>query len=109
MQQNLKNTIVNIYDASQQLATSAEEMSSVMTQSTRDLQQQNNEIEKAAIAVTQMSSTAKEVAKNAEFASHLSKTSDSRAQNGQQIVNQSINRWRSRGLIEPVPTTAEII
>ena len=62
MQEQLQTTIRGISESAQQLASAAEEMSSVMEQSTRGLQAQNDEIEQAATAVTQMSAAVDEVA-----------------------------------------------
>lgn len=90
MQQNLRSTIRGITDSSQQLASAAEEMSSVMEQSTRSLQAQNDEIELAATAVTQMSTAVDEVASNAVSTSEASKASDADSQHGQREVSETI-------------------
>lgn len=90
MQQNLRSTIRGITDSSQQLASAAEEMSSVMEQSTRSLQAQNDEIELAATAVTQMSAAVDEVASNAVSTSEASKASDADSQHGQREVSETI-------------------
>ena len=84
MQQNLRSTIRGITDSSQQLASAAEE------QSTRSLQAQNDEIELAATAVTQMSAAVDEVASNAVSTSEASKASDADSQHGQREVSETI-------------------
>jgi methyl-accepting chemotaxis protein len=90
MQQNLRSTIRGISDSSQQLASAAEEMSSVMEQSTRSLQAQNDEIELAATAVTQMSAAVDEVASNAVSTSEASRASDTDSQHGHRQVSETI-------------------
>ncbi|MFJ3484157.1 methyl-accepting chemotaxis protein [Pseudomonas sp. NPDC090202] len=90
MQQNLRSTIRGISESSQQLASAAEEMSSVMEQSTRSLQAQNDEIELAATAVTQMSTAVDEVASNAVSTSEASKASDADSQHGHRQVTETI-------------------
>nr|WP_296254156.1 MULTISPECIES: methyl-accepting chemotaxis protein [unclassified Pseudomonas] len=91
MQQNLRSTIHGISESSQQLASAAEQMSSVMEQSTRSLQAQNDEIELAATAVTQMSTAVDEVANNAVATSEASKASDTDSQHGQRQVSETID------------------
>jgi methyl-accepting chemotaxis protein len=90
MQQNLRSTIQGISESSQQLASAAEEMSAVMEQSTRSLQAQNDEIELAATAVTQMSAAVDEVASNAVSTSEASRASDADSQHGHRQVAQTI-------------------
>lgn len=100
MQQNLRSTIQGISESSQQLASSAEEMSAVMEQSTRGLQSQNDEIELAATAVTQMSAAVDEVASNAVSTSEASKASDADTQHGHRQVAQTIESIK--GLVAEV-------
>ncbi|KAF0863485.1 methyl-accepting chemotaxis protein [Pseudomonas sp. LD120] len=90
MQGNLRSTIRGIADSSRQLASAAEEMSSVMEQSTRGLQLQNDEIEQAATAVTQMSAAVDEVASNAVSSAEASEASDQDSQHGHQQVSETI-------------------
>jgi len=104
MQQNLRSTIRGITDSSRQLASAAEEMSSVMEQSTRSLQAQNDEIELAATAVTQMSAAVDEVASNAVSTSEASKASDVDSQHGQRQVTETIESIQ--GLVGEVMTAS---
>ncbi len=80
MQAQLQSTIRGISESAQQLASAAEEMSSVMDQSTRGLQAQNDEIEQAATAVNQMSAAVDEVAGNAVSSAEASRASGRRQQ-----------------------------
>jgi methyl-accepting chemotaxis protein len=100
MQDNLRATIRGISDSSQQLASAAEEMSSVMEESTRSLQSQNDEIELAATAVTEMSAAVDEVASNAVSTSEASRASDADSQHGHQQVTETIESIQ--GLVSEV-------
>ena len=91
MQTHLQDTIRGISESSQQLASAAEEMSSVMEQSTRGLQAQNDEIEQAATAVTQMSAAVDEVAGNAVSSAEASKASDEDSKHGHYQISETIS------------------
>ena len=91
MQDNLRATLRGISDSSQQLASAAEEMSSVMEQSTRGLQMQNDEIEQAATAVTEMSAAVDEVAGNAVSSAEASQASDEDSKHGHYQVSETIS------------------
>ncbi|WP_164569002.1 HAMP domain-containing protein, partial [Pseudomonas viridiflava] len=62
MQQNLRSTIMQIADSSSQLAAASEEMTAVTEQSSLGLVSQNDEVNQAATAVTEMSAAVDEVA-----------------------------------------------
>ncbi|MGU9855046.1 methyl-accepting chemotaxis protein [Pseudomonas sp. LF245] len=91
MQAQLQTTIRGISESAQQLASAAEEMSSVMEQSTRGLQAQNDEIEQAATAVTQMSAAVDEVAGNAVSSAEASKASDEDSKHGHYQISETIS------------------
>ncbi|OYD25978.1 methyl-accepting chemotaxis protein [Oceanimonas baumannii] len=91
MQQQLKNTILDINDSSTQLASTAEELSVVTDQSTRTLQQQSDELEQAATAVNEMTSAVEEVARNAAATSQNSDIADDKARIGHDKVMHTIN------------------
>ncbi|MFH7586223.1 methyl-accepting chemotaxis protein [Oceanimonas smirnovii] len=91
MQQQLKDTILDINDSSTQLASTAEQLSVVTDQSTRTLQQQSDELEQAATAVNEMTSAVEEVARNAAATSQNSDTADEKARIGQTKVMHTIN------------------
>lgn len=91
MRKNLKDVIENIRDSAVQLASATEEMNTVIWSSTNDLQQQSNEIELTATAMSQMTSAVNEVAGNAVSTSELSQLSDREAKDGNQRVAQSIS------------------
>ncbi|TFY94512.1 methyl-accepting chemotaxis protein [Pseudomonas nabeulensis] len=91
MQTQLQSTLRGISESAQQLASAAEEMSSVMEQSTRGLQAQNDEIEQAATAVTEMSAAVDEVAGNAVSSAEASKASDEDSKHGHYQISETIS------------------
>ncbi|MFL1415923.1 methyl-accepting chemotaxis protein [Pseudomonas fildesensis] len=91
MQAQLQTTIRGISESAQQLASAAEEMSSVMEQSTRGLQAQNDEIEQAATAVTEMSAAVDEVAGNAVSSAEASQASDEDSKHGHYQISETIS------------------
>lgn len=91
MQDQLRTTIHGISESAQQLASAAEEMSSVMEQSTRGLQAQNDEIEQAATAVNEMSAAVDEVAGNAVSSAEASKASDEDSKHGHYQISETIS------------------
>ena len=90
MQTNLKGTILEIADASSQLASAAEELNAVTEESSRGLTRQNDEIQQAATAVNEMTSAVEEVARNAVSASEASRTTSEEAQNGRGQVREAV-------------------
>jgi methyl-accepting chemotaxis protein len=90
MQGNLKTTVQQIADASNQLASAAEELTVVTDDSTRGLVRQNGEIQQAATAVTEMTAAVEEVARNAASASLASSQAAEDAIKGQDQVQQAV-------------------
>src|SRR5471032_871954 len=91
MQDQLRTTIHGISESAQQLASAAEEMSSVMEQSTRGLQAENDEIEQAAPAVNEMSAAVDEVAGNAVSSAEASKALDEDSKHGHYQISETIS------------------
>lgn len=90
MQMNLKTTLLHISEASGQLASAAEEMSSITRESTAGIERQSMETDQAATAVNQMTAAVEEVARNAVSASHSTQDSQRAAKVGQERVTQTI-------------------
>lgn len=90
MQHNLKGTVQQIADASDQLASAAEELTAVTENSTRGLVTQNDEIQQAATAVNEMTAAVEEVARNAVSTSQISSQTAEDALKGQQQVKQAV-------------------
>jgi len=97
MQAQLQTTIRGISESAQQLASAAEEMSAVMEQSTRGLQAQNDEIEQAATAVTEMSTAVDEVAGNAVSSAEASQASDEDSKHGHYQISETISSIQKPG------------
>lgn len=89
MQSSLKSTVEQIASAADQLASAAEELTAVTDDSSRGLVKQNDEIQLAATAVTQMSAAVEEVARNAASASQASSDTAGAAQGGQRQVQEA--------------------
>ena len=90
MQENLRNTIMQIGDSAAQLASAAEEMTAVTEESSRGLISQNDEVNQAATAVTEMSAAVDEVARNAESASEESQKGRGFTTSGLERVAQTL-------------------
>ncbi|UFH51113.1 methyl-accepting chemotaxis protein [Pseudomonas sp. KNUC1026] len=82
MQDSLKSTLHQISDAAGQLASAAEELNSVTEDGSRGLLRQNDEIQQAATAVNEMTSSVDEVARNAVSTSQASKAAREQANQG---------------------------
>ena len=95
MQGGLKSTLVEIANASDQLASAAEELSAVTDESTRGLTRQNDEIQQAATAVNQMTAAVDEVASNAVSTSEASRQATAEAEDGRQQVEQAVSGMSS--------------
>lgn len=90
MQNNLRDTLENIAQSSDQLASAAEELNVVTEDSARGLTQQNNELEQAATAVNEMTAAVDEVARNAVSTAEASRASDDTARRGQDQVEDTV-------------------
>ena len=90
MQQGLRNTLTLISDSSNQLASTSEQMHAVTEDANKGIQRQNNEVEMAATAVTEMSAAVEEVARNASAASEAANRSNSAALAGRARVDETV-------------------
>ncbi|GAB7527654.1 methyl-accepting chemotaxis protein [Pseudomonas sp. 3A(2025)] len=90
MQQNLRRTLGELGDSSNQLASTSEEMTAVTEDALRGIQRQNDEINQAATAINQMSAAVEEVARNAALASDAAQDSSDSARNGRQRVGETV-------------------
>ncbi|WPN99680.1 methyl-accepting chemotaxis protein [Pseudomonas sp. MUP55] len=95
MQGGLKHTLLEIANASDQLASAAEELSAVTEESTRGLTRQNDEIQQAATAVNQMTAAVDEVAGNAVSTSQASNQATTEAEEGRAQVAQAVSGMNS--------------
>ena len=90
MQKNLRDTLSHIANSSNQLASASEELNSVTEDASRGISQQNDEIQQAATAITEMSSAVDEVAHTALQTSEASTASASSAELGRKQVEQTV-------------------
>ncbi|WP_414058557.1 methyl-accepting chemotaxis protein [Pseudomonas sp. HR96] len=90
MQQNLRRTLGELGDSSNQLASTSEEMTAVTEDAMRGIQRQNDEINQAATAINQMSAAVEEVARNAALASTAARDSSQSAEHGSQRVQETV-------------------
>jgi len=90
MQISLKTTIQQIASASDQLASAAEELTAVTDNGSRGLVRQNDEIQQAATAVTEMTSAVEEVARNAVSTSEASRSTSLQATNGRDKARDAV-------------------
>ena len=95
MQSNLRETIALIADSSTQLASASEEMTAVTEDASRGLVRQNDEVNQAATAVTEMSAAVDEVARNAEAAAQSSRESMEFTRSGIENVAQTLKAIES--------------
>ena len=105
MQSNLRETIARIADSSTQLASASEEMTAVTEDASRGLVRQNDEVNQAATAVTEMSAAVDEVARNAEAAAQSSRESMEFTRSGIENVAQTLKAIES--LASNVSSTGE--
>ncbi|PJE55334.1 methyl-accepting chemotaxis protein [Marinomonas sp. BSi20584] len=89
MQGNLREAIIHIGDSSSQLASAAEELNTVTESSSNGLMLQNEEIQQAAAAITQMSTAVDEVARTAQQTSEASADSAKLAAEGKARVGDT--------------------
>jgi methyl-accepting chemotaxis protein len=105
MQQNLRGTLSEINQSTEQLSSAAEEMSQVMAQSSEGLLQQNQQIDQAAAAFNQMSAAIDDVARNAASAANESRASSETARQGQSELGETIESLNT--MVTRVGATSE--
>lgn len=105
MQMNLRGTISHIADSSTQLASASEEMTAVTEEACRGLVKQNDEVNQAATAVTEMSAAVDEVARNANAASTTTQKTMEFTHSGIDNVAQTLKAIES--LAENVTSTGQ--
>jgi len=85
----LSNTVSTLVGISNNVASAATELATVMTQAERNAQQQRNEIEQVASAVTELSSTADNVNQNAALADELARDTHKRVEQGLALFTEN--------------------
>jgi len=107
MLETFSSLISNITVSSQQLSSSAAEMSQISESSTQAIMQQLSETEQIATASTQMSASSQEVARNANEASNATRDADEQAIAGNRLVVDATSSIDS--LVSEVERTTGII
>ena len=108
MQQNLRDTLQRIQGSATRLVSAAEELHAVTDDSASGITRQNDEVQQAATAVTQMSAAVDEVAANAARTSTASGEVEREARDGLRQVaatRQSIDQLG--GKLEQTAATVE--
>ncbi|MDO6486447.1 methyl-accepting chemotaxis protein [Colwellia sp. 6_MG-2023] len=104
---SLRSLIEGIVNRSAQLAAAAEETSTVTAESTVAIEEQRNQVEQAATATTEMSSTAKSVLSSANDALNEIKHADDEAERVKTISGR--NRETIEQLATEVDSAAHVI
>lgn len=92
MAEGLSGIVSGLQQGIDQLAGSAQALSSVTEQTNREVGSQKDETEQVATAMQQMTATVHDVARNAEQAAQAAQAADDKVGSGQQVVRQSMQR-----------------
>ncbi|MBO0368818.1 methyl-accepting chemotaxis protein [Pseudomonas putida] len=92
MAAGLSGIVSGLQQGIEQLAGSAQSLSAVTEQTSREVGSQQQETEQVATAMQQMSATVHDVARNAEQAAQAAEVADGKVDSGQQVVRQSLQR-----------------
>jgi methyl-accepting chemotaxis protein len=107
MQQRLREMIKHINDTTIQLSTAADEVSTVTSQTSANVQQQQSETEQITTAMTQMSATVREVTLNIESTSNSASDVNTQVKTGQEMVSNALCGVNKLG--EQIETNATVI
>ncbi|MBC3434998.1 methyl-accepting chemotaxis protein [Pseudomonas sp. BW16M2] len=92
MAEGLSGIVSGLQQGIDQLAGSAQALSTVTEQTNREVGSQKDETEQVATAMQQMTATVHDVARNAEQAAQAAQDADDKVESGQQVVRQSMQR-----------------
>ena len=90
MRNNLHDMVADMGNSSSQLAATSEELTAVSDESKHNINIQQSEVEQAATATNEMTSTIQEVAKNAASASEAAMTASESTVEGKQVVQKTV-------------------
>ncbi|WP_026179949.1 methyl-accepting chemotaxis protein [Hahella ganghwensis] len=107
MQDRLRNTLQQVTSAATKVNSASENLNELTQDSTSAMTKQNNEIQMAATAVTEMSAAVDEVAQHANNASEVSQSTESISRDGRHQVKET--RQSLVELTSSVSNTAEEI
>jgi methyl-accepting chemotaxis protein len=91
MLDKFQNIVQQVGGSTAQLASAAEEMSAVTTQTSQGIQEQQSQTDQLATAMNQMAATVQEVARHAMQAASAASTANDESANGRQVVNNAVN------------------
>jgi len=83
--------VLQVSGSTSQLATAAEEMSMITSETNQGVQKQQAETEMVATAMNEMTATVQEVARHATEASDAAQSADNETQNGKAVVQQTVS------------------
>ncbi len=107
MAQQFGTLVGQIGDSSQQVAASAEELSTITGQTSQNVLEQQSETEQVATAMNEMSATVQEVATSIASAAQAASKADNETADGREVVEQAVQAIkRLAGRIE---TAAQVI
>lgn len=89
--ERVRKMVLQVDKATEQLASSAQEMSSITNLTNTGLQAQQTETEMVATAMNQMTTTVQEVARHATEASNAAQNADKETNNGREVVEKTVN------------------
>jgi len=89
--EKVRHMVIQVSGSTTQLATAAEEMSMITSETNKGVQKQQTETEMVATAMNEMTATVQEVAKNANEASSSAQGADKEAQDGKIVVEQTVS------------------
>lgn len=99
--------IQQVINSTKDVNSSTMNVASITSETTQGVHQQQSEIEQVATAMNQMSATVQEVARNAVVAAEAATTADQETQQGQRVVDATIEAINS--LAEEVERTTTVI
>ena len=89
--EKVRNMVEQVSGSTTQLATAAEEMSFITSETNQGVQKQQTETEMVATAMNEMTATVHEVARHATEASAAAQSADKDAQEGKNVVQQTVS------------------
>lgn len=102
-----RTVVKELSDTTVQLAAAAEETSVITGESSVRIKQQQSETEQVATAMTEMTATVQDVARNAAEAEQSALQADSLTNDGRTVAGQALNATRE--LAQEVEQTAKVI
>jgi len=89
--EKVRNMVIQVSGSTTQLATAAEQMSMITSETNQGVQKQQTETEMVATAMNEMTATVHEVARHATEASSAAQSADNDAQDGKAVVEQTVS------------------